>query len=75
MASDDLRELIMHQSIVSMATLSVFYSPAKSPAATAGGGGRYVVKSLLKAPAPRRLTIMWNNSWELFFVKKYERGS
>ena len=28
-------------------------------------GGRFVVKSLLKAPAPWRLTIMWNNSREL----------
>ena len=58
---------IMHQSFVSPAppgpgnggafNFSFFKARVKARHCRA----RFVVKSLLKAPAPQRLTIMWNN--------------
>ena len=61
-------KLVMYQS---------FASPAPPGPANSGAlkfsifkarhcQARFVVKPLLKAPAPRGLTTTWNNSWELF---------
>ena len=55
---DVLQLIIMPQSFVST-TPEVFKAWLKAPHC----GVRFVVKSLLKAPAPRRTTIMFNNSW------------
>ena len=63
---------IMHQSFVTPAppgpgnsgafNFSLFKARLKARHCRA----RFVVKSLLKAPAPWMLTITWNDSWELF---------
>ena len=59
--------LFFHRPFVSPGPLAIaehltfqFYCPAK----TRDRGVRFVVTSLLKAPAPQRLIMMWNNSWE-----------
>ena len=61
--------VLMHQSFVSTAPLgpgnsSAFnFSVFKARLKAWHCGILYVVKSLLKVSAPRRLTIIWNNSW------------
>ena len=70
--SHDAAKYFMHQLFVSPAPVgpgnsrafnfSIFIAPVKARPC----GDRFVVKSLLKAPAPRRVTIKWNNIFELF---------
>ena len=61
--------VIVHQSFVFTAPLgpgnsgSFKFSVFKARSKAGHCGFIFVVKSLLKAPAPRMLTIIWNNSW------------
>ena len=64
--------LLLHQSFVSPAPIGPGNSGAfnfsifKALVKARHCGVRFVVKSLVKAPAPRGLNIMGDNCWELF---------
>ena len=63
---------LMHQSFVSTAPLGAGNNEAFNfsifkALKARHRGVRLDVNSLLKASAIRRLTIMWNNSWKLFY--------